>query len=202
MNNQASFQQLNEIIKMWIDLSEAQWRLLTSIFRVRQLKNKEFVDLPNSEAHEILFVCQGLLRFYYINDEGAESNKAFIAENEFACPVASAILKLPIFYGIQAIEPTVLVSAKYKDFIELCDEHPIYERIGRKLNESLLIHKELRARSLLQNDATERYLEFVKKSPHLIERVPQYHIASYLGMTEVSLSRIKNSCAQNKIYIS
>lgn len=185
-----------EVINSWIRLSESQWKLLTSIFRVRQLKYKEFVDLPDSEAHEILFVCKGLLRFYYINEEGAEANKAFIAENEFACPVASAILKLPIFYGIQAIEPTVLLSAKYKDFIELCDENPIYERIGRKLNESLLIHKELRARSLLQNDATERYLEFVKKSPHLIERVPQYHIASYLGMTEVSLSRIKNSRAQ------
>ena len=193
MKNEKTFEQFRTAIDSWLNLDEEQWQILTSIFQAKSLKNKEFVALPGRETHEILFVCEGLLRFYYIDDDGAESNKAFISENEFACPVASAILNLPIFYGVQAIENTVLLSANYNDFIKLCDEQPIFERIGRKLNESLLVHKELRARSLLQKDAKGRYLEFVKFSPHLAQRVPQYHIASYLGVTEVSLSRIRNS---------
>lgn len=196
MKNEKAFEQFKSAINSWLNLDDEQWQLLTSIFQVKVLKNKEYVVLPDSETHEILFVCEGILRFYYIDDEGAEANKAFIVENEFACPVASAILKLPIFYGVQAIENTVLLSANYNDFIKLCDKHPIFERIGRKLNESLLVHKELRARSLLQKDAKGRYLEFIKFSPHLAQRVPQYHIASYLGVTEVSLSRIRNSLAQ------
>ena len=196
METEKVYLQLRQVINSWLTLDEYQWSLLASIFQVKTLKNKEYAALPDSEIHEILFVGEGLLRFYYIDEEGAESNKAFIAENDFACPVASAILRLPIFYGVQAIENTVLLSADYNQFIKLCDEHPIFERFGRKLNESLLVHKELRARSLLQKDAKDRYLEFIKFSPHLVQRVPQYHIASYLGVSEVSLSRIRNALAR------
>ncbi len=196
METEKVYLQLKKVVNSWLMLDEHQWSLLASIFQVKTLKNKEYAALPDSEIHEILFVGSGLLRFYYIDEEGAESNKAFIAENDFACPVASAILRLPIFYGVQAIENTVLLSADYNRFIKLCDEHPIFERFGRKLNESLLVHKELRARSLLQKDAKDRYLEFIKFSPRLVQRVSQYHIASYLGVSEVSLSRIRNSLAR------
>lgn len=170
-----------------------QWYQLISLFKPKTFGTKQFVVSPNSETHEILFVCQGLLRFFYIDDDGAEANKAFIAENEFVCPVALAVLKTPIFYGIQAIEKTVLLSADYNEFILLCEREPIFERIGRKINESVLVQKELRARSFLQKDATQRYLEFINLSPHLAGRIPQYHVASYLGVTEVSLSRIRRS---------
>ena len=69
----------------------------------------------------------------------------------------------------------------------------MFERLGRKLIESLLVRKELRTRSLLQQSAKERYLSFLETYPHLVARIPQYQLASYLGITEVSLSRLKNS---------
>lgn len=79
------------------------------------------------------------------------------------------------------------------DFVALFEQHPIFDRLGRKLAEWLLIRKELRARSLLQQQAKERYLDFEEQYPDLVKRVPQYHIASYLGITEVSLSRLKRT---------
>ncbi|WP_414588554.1 Crp/Fnr family transcriptional regulator [Scytonema sp. PCC 10023] len=128
-----------------------------------------------------------------MTDDGMESNKAFIAENTFAGSLAAYNLDLPIVYGVQALEPTMLLTASFSDFVALFDQHPIFDRLGRKLAEWLLIRKELRARSLLQQQATERYLDFVKQYPDLVKRVPQYHIASYLGITEVSLSRLKRT---------
>ncbi|WP_089127042.1 Crp/Fnr family transcriptional regulator [Tolypothrix sp. NIES-4075] len=177
----------------WVDLADQEWNLLASNFQVKTAQKQEYILLPGAKGHELYFVCSGLLRFYYITDDGMESNKAFIPENTFAGSLAAYNLDLPILYGVQALEPTMLLAANFSDFVALFEQHPIFDRLGRKLAEWLLIRKELRARSLLQQQATERYLDFVKQYPDLAKRVPQYHIASYLGITEVSLSRLKRT---------
>ena len=87
-------------------------KILGSGFTVRRVAARAYISLPGDATHELLFVCQGLLRFYYVSGDGKESNKAFIAENEFAGPLASAMLNLPIYYGIQALEPTTLLAAR------------------------------------------------------------------------------------------
>lgn len=184
-------QQLRNAVAQWVALSGAQWTSLRAIFRPRRVESREFVALPGAEAHELLFVCQGLLRFYYVDGNGRETNKAFIAENEFAGPLASSALALPLYYGIEALEPTTLLVAPFSAFTALFEQQPVFDRLGRKLAERLLIRKELRTRSLLQQNASDRYRDFVRQHPDLIDRVPQYHIASYLGVTEVSLSRLK-----------
>ncbi len=187
------YQQMQTALVKWVDLAEPQWNLLASSFRVKTAQKQEYILLPGAKVHELYFVCNGLLRFYYITDDGMESNKAFIAENTFAGSLTAYNLDLPILYGVQALEPTVLLVASFSDFVALFEQHPIFDRLGRKLAEWLLIKKELRARSLLQQQAKERYLDFVKQYPDLVKRVPQYHIASYLGITEVSLSRLKRT---------
>ena len=184
-------QQLRNAIAQWVTLSDLQWAKLRTIFRQREVPSREFVALPGAETHELLFVCQGLLRFYYVAGDGRETNKAFIAENEFAGPLASSALALPLYYGIEALEPSDLLVAPFSDFSGLFEQDPMFDRLGRKLAERLLIRKELRTRSLLQQNASDRYRDFVRQHPDLIDRVPQYHIASYLGITEVSLSRLK-----------
>ncbi|MEM9774555.1 MAG: Crp/Fnr family transcriptional regulator [Chloroflexota bacterium] len=186
-------QALKDAFEQWAPLSELQWAMLSSIFKVRRADAKADVALPGDTEHELIFVGEGLLRFYFLAADGKESNKAFIAENEFAGPLASASLGLPLYYGIQAIEDTTMLYANFKDFTALYDEDFVFERLGRKLAELLLIRKELRTRSLLEKSAGERYSEFLEKHPDLVDRVPQYHLATYLGVTEVSLSRLKNA---------
>lgn len=187
------FKALRTATEKWTALDEAQWARLADIFVVRQVAARAYVSLPGDAAHELLFVCQGLLRFYYVSEDGKESNKAFIAENEFAGPLASAMLNLPIYYGIQALEPTTVLVAPFTQFTALYQENPVFERLGRRLAELLLVRKELRTRSMLEQSAMERYHDFVQANPELLHRVPQYHLASYLGITEVSLSRLKNA---------
>ena len=187
------FQQMRDVVSQWVTLSDAQWTRLSGIFRVRSMPAQASLLLPGDRVHELIFVAEGLLRFYYLNDGAVESNKAFVAENEFAGPLASAALNLPVIYGIQTLEPSELLVAKYADFSELFDQDHQFDRLGRKFAELLLVRKELRMRSMLQKKAAERYKEFRDQYPGLLQRVPQYHIASYLGITEVSLSRLRRS---------
>ena len=184
-------QQMRTALTAWVEMPDSQWHDFRAIFRLKSVPDRDYVALPGTITHELLFVCAGLLRFYYAADDGSETNKAFIAENDFASPLAASALNLPIYYGIQALEPTTLLVASYKDFAALFEQHPLFDRLGRKMAERLLIRKELRTRSLLQQKAKDRYLNFVSQYPNLIKRVPQYHIASYLGITEVTLSRLK-----------
>lgn len=187
------FAQLHTAVSQWVNLNEAQWQQLAAIFRPRRVEARQFIVLPGADQHEIIFVNEGLLRFYYVGEDGEETNKAFIGENEFAGPLASAALGLPLYFGIEALEPTHMLVAQYNDYVNLFEQDLVFERLGRKLTETLLVRKELRTRSLLQQNATERYLGFLETYPHLAERIPQYHLASYLGIAEVSLSRLKNS---------
>ncbi|NEP84847.1 MAG: Crp/Fnr family transcriptional regulator [Okeania sp. SIO3B3] len=191
------YQQLKVAVAPWADLTDAQWTQLAAIFRHRTAAKKDYLLVPGDMVHELVFVCHGLLRFYYLSADGTESNKAFIAENTFAGPLGAFTLNLPVMYGVQALEDTSLLVATYTDFAGLFDEHPAFDRLGRRLAEWLLARKELRARSLLQQQASERYLDFVSQHRGLVQRVPQYHIASYLGITEVSLSRLRRALAQS-----
>lgn len=179
----------------WTPLDAAQQRTLAEAFAVRELAAHEHLVLPGSDRHDVLFVATGLLRFYYPSDDGNESNKAFVAEGEFAGALAAANLGLPLLYGVEALEPTVVLSTPYADFVALMDRDPAFERLGRKLAELILTRKELRTRSLLLQSAKERYLDFVEQHPGLVQRVPLYHIASLLGVTDVHLSRIRRELA-------
>ncbi len=180
-------------LNQWVALDDDQWMRFASIFRERRHAAREHVLLPGENVHELLFVCSGLLRFYYLDENGSESNKAFTGAGTFGAPHAAYLLQQPVIYGIETLEPTALLTAPYADFVALFDADPAFDRLGRKLAEWLLMRKELRALGLLQQDASERYRDFLSQHAPLVERIPQYHIASYLGITDVSLSRIRRA---------
>ncbi|WP_420455896.1 Crp/Fnr family transcriptional regulator [Rubrivirga sp.] len=184
--------------RAWAPLDEAQADRLAEAFGERTAEAGTPVALPGSEAHEVLFVTDGLLRFYYPGADGKESNKAFVGEGEFAGALAAAGLGVPIAYGIEALEPTRYLAAPYARWTALLNGEPALERLGRKLAEHLLMRKELRARSFLLHDASERYRALVDARPDLVQRVSQYHLASYLGVTDVHLSRVRRGLVLNK----
>lgn len=178
-------------LREWVALTELQWRTFATIFEERVLDTGEHLHYPGDSEHKLIFVSSGLLRFYYLAEDGKESNKAFLSEGTFGGALAAAGMGLPLIYGVEALEDTSLLTADLSDLSALFDEHPIFDRFGRKLAEHILMRKELRMRALLQQNAGERYLALRRAQPDLVRRVPQYHLASYLGVTEASLSRLK-----------
>ena len=186
-------QQMRSAIASWVEFAEPEWDRFAGLFHLRNVQGGDHFLLPDASLDELCFVCSGLLRAYYLTDNGTEANKAFIADHEFAGPLAAAVLGRPVVCGIQALEPTTLLVAQYADFAALLEEHPVFGQFQRNLTAWLLSRKEMRTRSLLQGGARERYLDFVERYPQLVGRVPQYHIASFLGITEVHMSRLKRA---------
>ncbi len=177
--------------RAWAPLADGPAGRLAAAFDERTAPAGTPVSLPGSDVHEILFVAEGLLRFYYPGADGKESNKAFVAEGEFAGAIAAAGLGVPITYGIEALEDSRVLATPVTRWTALLDGEPALERLGRKLAEHLLMRKELRARSFLLQDASARYQALVEARPDLVQRVPLYHLASYLGVTDVHLSRVR-----------
>lgn len=174
-------------------LTGAEGRRLAAAFGARTYGAREPVALPGGAVHDVLFVHAGLLRFYYPSDGGKESNKAFAAEGEFAGALGAAALDLPPLYGVEALEPSVVLAAPCAALAELMDRDRALDRFGRRLAETILARKERRTRALMQQSAAERYADFVRSRPDLVQRVPQYEVASYLGVTDVHLSRVRRA---------
>jgi CRP-like cAMP-binding protein len=133
----------------------------------------------------------GLFRLYYTTPDGAEYNKNFCGQNEFVASYSSLLMNKPAYFSIQALMDGELLVVRFQDFEALCDRHACWEKLGRKISERMFISKEKRERELLMYSAEERYRQFLGQYKHLENRIPQYHIASYLGITPVALSRIR-----------
>ncbi len=186
--------------RQWAPLTDAQGDALAALFSTTAVDARQHLFLPGDGDHDILFVSSGLLRFYYPSaDGGREANKAFLVEGTFGGALGAAQLGLPLLYGVEALESTLVLRAAYSDFSDLMDADPAFERLGRKLAEHLLARKERRARSMLVQDASERYRDFADAHSDLMQRVPLYHIASLLGITDVHLSRIRRGEALSPV---
>jgi len=196
MEAAAHYRRMRQTLSQWADFEDREWSMLERIFQVRTVEKGESLLRPGEAAKGILFVCSGLLRYYYRETDGREVNKAFLREDSFSSPLNACALASEIGCGVQALEPTVILIADSAAFNSLYEAHPIFDRLGRKLGEWWMARKELRTRSFQSQDARARYLDFIRLHGDLVQRLPQYHIASYLGITEVSLSRIRRGLAR------
>ncbi|QTH42550.1 Crp/Fnr family transcriptional regulator [Cohnella sp. LGH] len=126
-----------------------------------------------------------------ISFRGDEYNKSFCSAHDFIASYGSLLAGVPSRISIQALADSLLLTIRYSDFRSLYDRQLCWERLGRLLIERLYVKKELREREFLALSAEARYLKFLERYGHLETAIPQYHIASYLGITPVALSRIR-----------
>ena len=129
---------------------------------------------------------------FYTNAKGEEFVKNFVTEGNPVASYMSVIRGNPAAYSCMAIEDTLLVTLKYSDLKKLYETYSCWERMGRVNAEQCYFETEQREQQLLTMDATERYELFMKQNARLASRVPQYLIASYIGVSPVTLSRIRS----------
>ena len=127
---------------------------------------------------------------FYPLPDGREYNVAITLEQDFATSYGSMVKGEASAFSIEAMEDSVVIEISYDLLKELMDTSPMWERFVRTSVERLYIRKEERERELLCYSALERYQAFLLKYPGLEKRIPQYHIASYIGISPVSLSRV------------
>lgn len=174
-------------------LPEPAWRAFADLLTLQELAREEFFARAGEPAVHIGFVATGVLREYYLTADGREYNKAFVPPGFFTGSLFDLLSAQPSTAFIQALANTVVLRARYADFVALYDRFAIWERFGRITAEQLFVKKARREYEFLTMDAATRYRSLLAQYPGIEELVPQYHIASYLGITPVALSRIRKS---------
>ncbi len=178
-------------VDIQVSIPESEWEYLAAHLMECEFEKNEYLVRAGDVAQNFYFVVQGLVRLFYSTEDGKEFNKAFAMENGFAGSFHSLILQAPCGFFIQAMESTNTVVLPNRVMRELYERHACWERLGRRNAENLALIKEAREKELLLDSLETRYRRFLKEYPGLADRIPQYHIASYLGVTNVALSRLR-----------
>jgi CRP-like cAMP-binding protein len=183
---QALKQQLNAIVS----LTESEWESISNQFIFRQIPRRFILVKTGDIADEVYFVNKGVLRLYYEKD-GEEITAFVYSENLFASSYESFLSQTKSNQCIDALEDCDLLVLSYQGMQKLYKEVPRFNIITRIIAEQRFINAQRILSSFILDSPEERYLKFTEQFPSLIQRVPQHIIASYLGVTPVSLSRIR-----------
>lgn len=175
---------------MLVSPTEDEWSVFREAFRERHIDRNEVYLHAGDVAGSVGFVATGLFRMVYTVD-GDERTKDFQHEGQFTGSLASLLIGAPARFSVVAMEPSVLLEIRRERLFELSDRFPVWDRMRRNYAEQLFLYKEAREASLLLDSPEDRYLQFVRERPDLLQRVPLRHIASYLGITPEALSRIR-----------
>ncbi len=182
---------LKQYLTSFLNIPATQWLHLITCLGFRSLGKGEFYFKQGEVHDEIGFVVKGLLYNFYTDQNGDEFVKSFVDQGNPVSCYSDLIQKTPSSFSSQTLEPTKLVTLRYTDLLKLYDKHSCWERMGRVSAEKLFIEKEHRERLFLTSDAKARYETFAQENPNLMNRIPQYLLASHIGISPVSLSRIR-----------
>jgi CRP-like cAMP-binding protein len=191
MKNQSGLEQFKHIVEKMVSVPESEWDHFVQHLSARTFEKNDYLVSAGEVVNNFYFISKGLVRFFYCTEDGKEFNKHFAMENGFAGSFHSLVLQEPCGFFIQALEKTETIVLPNRVMNEFYDRHACWERLGRKNAEQLVLIKEAREKELLLDSLEIRYQRFLKEFPGLADRIPQYHIASYLGVTDVALSRVR-----------
>lgn len=179
-------------IEKFIPLKEEEWQMLLPFLEFKTLKKHELLAEEGKVANEIGLVVEGMMRHYYIKD-GEEKTTYFYFENHFVTSYISCMTGQPSQLTIEALSDCKLIVFPYHRLKELFEKSITWQKFGRLIAEYIAVGLEERMVGLLMLSPEERYLQLVHgNKKKIIERVPQHYIANYLGITPVSMSRIRN----------
>ncbi len=183
---------LRAYIQRFVALTDAEWAPLARALRACHLaRHGHFVEAGQTRA-AIALVLSGALRLYYPRASGEERTTYFFFENHLLADYPSCLTGQPSQFSIQALTDCELVVFDYAVLRRLYDEWPVYERFGRLVAEYHLLGTDARLAEQLLLSPEERYQHLlVSGKTKILERIPQHLVANYLGITPVSLSRIR-----------
>lgn len=172
-------------------LTPAAWDDFRAMFAPVTLSKGEYLARQGEVATTIGILLEGIVRAFFANRDGTEYSKTFFTPPAFVGAYASLVSGQPTQICLQALTSCRLWVAEYEKLTILYDRHPSLERLARRQSEWYFVDKEQREIELVMLDAEQRYELFRQRHPDLEQRIPQYYIASYLGITPTQLSRIR-----------
>jgi CRP-like cAMP-binding protein len=189
---------LLKYIRNHIDLTPEEETLLLSKVINRTYLKDQYIVQQGDVCKNACFVITGCTKVFYMGKDGQEHIILFAIEDWWTSDLGSFITQTPADFNVQCIENTELFQFPYETLEDLYKIIPKLERLFRKIMERALVASQKRIIRNFSLSAKERYLIFSNTYPKIEQRVPQYMIASYLGITKEFLSKIKGQIAQNK----
>lgn len=179
-----------------LDINEQEVSSIVATCTVKKMKKDEFVLRQGEFCKHTFFIEKGLLRQYSLDNKGKEHILSFAPENWFVTDRESAYFNLPSAYFIQALEESTVVMLDETFFQLLSKKIKTFTDFNNRLLHNHIRHLQGRINLLLSATAEDRYLQFINMYPDILLRVPQTMVASYLGITPESLSRVRRELAR------
>jgi CRP-like cAMP-binding protein len=179
-----------------ISLTEQNFDLIESVSTIKKLRKRQYLLQEGDICRFNAFVCKGFLRYYYVDDKGQEHILQFAPENYWTGDRESLDAELPSKYNIDAIEDSEILLIKKNDFEMLFKTIPAFnDFVNKTIKKNVLVLQE-RIHVSITHTAEEKYTNFITKYPSITNRVPQHMIASYLGVSAETLSRVRKQSNQ------
>lgn len=185
--------ELIDYILQFGNLNQQQIDLVLKKATKLELRKDEYFSEAGKISRQFGFIIDGIIRVCYYNNKGEEITKYFIEENNLVVDIESFNDEIPSTAYVQAVTDCQLIYFSKRDWQELLNTIIGWENIVHKIISKALIQKVERRSPLISEDAMERYLKFLEVYPNVVNRVPLSYIASYLGITQSSLSRIRKN---------
>ena len=185
-------EELIEYILQFGNLNKQQIELVISKGQILQLKKEDYFSEAGKIPKQVGFIVEGVIRGCYYNNKGEEITRCFISENSLVCDYVNFEANASSSEYLQAVTDCSLIVFSKKNWEELSHIIVGWDNIKNKMVQ-LCMYQKSRKGPVISQDATTRYLEFLENYPSLTNRVPLSYIASYLGVTQQSLSRIRKN---------
>ena len=179
-----------------ISLTDQDYELIESVSLFKKLRKRQYLLQAGDVSRFNTFVCKGFLRYYYVDEKGQEHIMQFVPENHWTGDRESMDSGLPSKYNIDAIEDSEILLLKKEDFEMIRKTIPSFnDFVNKTLLKNLVVLQE-RIHVSISLSAEEKYSNFISKYPSITNRVPLHMIASYLGVSAETLSRIRSQSAK------
>jgi CRP-like cAMP-binding protein len=192
------FELFSEKIRQQISITDEEFEYCKTLFIPKKLRKRQYLLQEGDVCRYTAFVEKGMLRTFTVDEKGNEPILQFSFEGWWIADLLSFFTEEPSIYNIEALENCELLLITQPSWNQLLEKVPAFERYFRILIQNNLIATQRRLMSSLSESAEEKYKKLIENFPDCLHRVPQHMIASYLGITPETLSRIRGQLASVK----
>ena len=189
---------ISDVLNSFVQVNEDELSIILERASFLTIPKKTKILELGKVCDKLYFILSGCIRLYYINNEGIERNCFFFHENLFCTAFSSFVNQRPSRRIMETLESTSCLMMTHQALETIYKEFPKMNLIVRKILEERYSNAHDIAASFILHSAEDRYLKFIDENPQLANRIPEYHLSSYLGITPKSFSRLKARLREKK----
>lgn len=182
---------LKKYLSQQFPLKDSEWEAITQCLEVESIKKGEFFLNYNRISRKLGWIVEGVFRYCYISDSGDEITKYFVSEKQFVSAIESFNTQTPSLEAIQALTDAKVYTLTYEKYQKLYDTLPVWSKLVNTITTQSYNEKVKQLSPMIVLDAKTRYEQFMANNPQVMNRISLGHLASYLGITQQSLSRLR-----------